>query len=95
MTATVHACPRGDAGLTPCCRRTPFELPRGDRVTEAPERVTCGRTTPVAVDGPLCGAPGLIGTCDLTPGHKDIHSASLPGLPGATIGWDHWKGGKP
>lgn len=37
---TVHACPPDGSGLTPCCGRTPFELPLGDRISsEAP--VTC------------------------------------------------------
>jgi hypothetical protein len=36
----VHACPPDGSGLTPCCGRTPFELPLGDRISsEAP--VTC------------------------------------------------------
>lgn len=37
---TVHGCPPDDSGLTPCCGRTPFELPRTDRISsEVP--VTC------------------------------------------------------
>lgn len=37
---TVHGCPPDGSGLTPCCGRTPFELPRTDRISsEAP--VTC------------------------------------------------------
>jgi hypothetical protein len=39
--ARVHAYPRHGSGLTPCCGRTPFELPRDDRMTEDPARVTC------------------------------------------------------
>lgn len=36
----VHGCPPPGSGVTPCCGRTPFELPRTDRIsTEAP--VTC------------------------------------------------------
>jgi hypothetical protein len=36
----VHGCPPDGSGLTPCCGRTPFELPRTDRISsEAP--VTC------------------------------------------------------
>lgn len=41
MTVT-HACPVGDAAVTPCCFRSPFEL-LGDRMTLAAELVTCGR----------------------------------------------------
>lgn len=29
----VHACPPEGSGLTPCCGRTPFELPYSDRMT--------------------------------------------------------------
>lgn len=39
--ARVHASPPPASGLTPCCGRTPFELPRGDRMTADPDRVTC------------------------------------------------------
>ena len=40
---TVHHCPAADhgGGLTPCCGKTPFELPRTDRMTTGPSRVTC------------------------------------------------------
>lgn len=37
----VHACPPDGAGVTPCCGRTPFELPRTDRATTDPAHVTC------------------------------------------------------
>jgi len=38
--AVVHGCPPDGSGLTPCCGRTPFELPLTDRISsEAP--VTC------------------------------------------------------
>jgi hypothetical protein len=37
----VHRCPVGDSGLTPCCNRTPFDLPRYHRLTEDPALVTC------------------------------------------------------
>ena len=37
---TVHGCPPDGSGLTPCCGRTPFELPLTDRISsEAP--ITC------------------------------------------------------
>ncbi|MEU1078184.1 hypothetical protein ABZ404_36965 [Streptomyces sp. NPDC005878] len=44
-TEVVHGCPPDGSGLTPCCGRTPFELPLTDRISsEAP--TTCpGRTT--------------------------------------------------
>ena len=46
---TVHACPPDGSGLPPCCGRTPFELPLGDRISsEAP--VTC--TAPAVVAEP-------------------------------------------
>jgi hypothetical protein len=37
----VHACPPDGSGLTPCCGRTPFELPRTDRMSADPTLVTC------------------------------------------------------
>lgn len=42
----VHACPPDGSGLTPCCGRTPFELPRTDRMTVHLDRVTCGGEQP-------------------------------------------------
>ncbi|MER8002971.1 hypothetical protein [Streptomyces sp. NPDC095613] len=43
--AVVHGCPPDGSGLTPCCGRTPFELPRGDRISvEAP--ATCTGAAP-------------------------------------------------
>lgn len=44
----THACPIGDAVLTPCCNRTPFELPRTDRMTLNPALITCRQETPDA-----------------------------------------------
>src|SRR5690606_33101707 len=38
----THACPVGDSAATPCCERTPFELPGTDRMTLDPRLVTCG-----------------------------------------------------
>ncbi|WIM97824.1 hypothetical protein ACTOB_001378 [Actinoplanes oblitus] len=34
-----------DMGVTSCCRRTPFELPRGDRLTDDPWASTCRTST--------------------------------------------------
>jgi hypothetical protein len=45
MTETVHRCPP-DGGLTPRCGKTPFELPRTDRITSDPARVTCDTIRP-------------------------------------------------
>jgi hypothetical protein len=39
----THMCPPDGGGLMPCCGQTPFEVPRTDRITADPERVTCGR----------------------------------------------------
>ncbi|NUP16619.1 MAG: hypothetical protein HOZ81_11020 [Streptomyces sp.] len=48
---TVHAEPPTGSGLTPCCGRTPFELPRDHRMTNDSEQVTCSRTPePWALD---------------------------------------------
>lgn len=40
---TTHLAPPPHTGTTPCCGRTVFELPIGDRLTSDPERVTCGK----------------------------------------------------
>jgi hypothetical protein len=40
-TPTVHAGPEDGSAVTPCCGRSPFELPRGDRMTYEPALVTC------------------------------------------------------
>ena len=40
----THHCPPGQQSLTPCCGKTPFELPHTDRMTLDPAMVTCGRT---------------------------------------------------
>lgn len=37
----VHRCPRIGSNLTPCCNKTPFELPRQDCLTVTPALVTC------------------------------------------------------
>lgn len=38
---TIHGVPPDGTGLTPCCGRTPFDLPLTDRISsEAP--ITCG-----------------------------------------------------
>lgn len=37
----THACPPEGSGLTPCCGRSPFELPMTDRMTLEPELVNC------------------------------------------------------
>lgn len=37
----VHQCPPGDGAAMPCCGRTPFEVPRLDRMTSKPDLVTC------------------------------------------------------
>ena len=39
----THMCPLPDYGTTPCCGKTPFELPIGDRIAVLEERVTCGK----------------------------------------------------
>lgn len=37
----VHAAPFDGEQLTPCCRKTPFDLPRGDKITADHKAVTC------------------------------------------------------
>jgi hypothetical protein len=38
----VHLCPSPGSGVTGCCGKTPFELPRSDRMTLHLGTVTCG-----------------------------------------------------
>jgi hypothetical protein len=52
----VHACPPGDTGIMPCCGKTPFEVPRSDRMATDPGLVTCWtgsdpRLSPVGGEG--------------------------------------------
>jgi hypothetical protein len=46
----VHHCPEDGHGNTPCCARTPFELPRDDRMSNDPALVTCRPTTFTLMD---------------------------------------------
>lgn len=46
VSEVIHRCPSGDDGVTPCCGRTPFELPPMDRMTVDSSLVTCAE--PVA-----------------------------------------------
>lgn len=38
---TIHECPPKGSGVTPCCGKTPFELPYTDRLTLDQKLVTC------------------------------------------------------
>ncbi len=38
----THTCPAWGASTMPCCGKTPFEVPRTDRMTTVASRVTCG-----------------------------------------------------
>lgn len=44
----THACPPPGQAVTPCCGRTPFELPRTDRIALGPMVVTCQGPVEVA-----------------------------------------------
>jgi hypothetical protein len=52
----VHAAPQGGYSFTPCCDRTPQELPAYDRIGRWPDEVTCGRLSE-ADELLLSGAP--------------------------------------
>lgn len=39
----THLCPPSGEWVTPCCGKTPFELPRTDHLTLMPEMVNCGQ----------------------------------------------------
>ncbi|AIV35560.1 hypothetical protein [Streptomyces sp. CCM_MD2014] len=53
----VHACPPVGSGFTPCCGRTPFELPRTDRIT-VDEPTTCPAGKAPAEETAVPAAPG-------------------------------------
>jgi hypothetical protein len=38
----VHTTPPKGSGIMPCCGRTPFEVPRTDRMNSNPAYATCG-----------------------------------------------------
>ena len=40
-TGVTHACPPDGSNVMPCCERTPFEVPRVDRMTLQPLAVSC------------------------------------------------------
>ncbi len=52
----VHLIPQPGKGVTGCCGRTPFELPRTDRMTAFAYAVTCRGDT-VTADCERCGGP--------------------------------------
>jgi hypothetical protein len=45
VSETTHLCPPGDSALMPCCNRSPFEVPRTDRMTVDRSLVTCRKLT--------------------------------------------------
>lgn len=49
---TTHMCPPDGSGLTPCCEKTPFELPRDDRLTAHQDQVDCGEITSGPIQEP-------------------------------------------
>jgi hypothetical protein len=42
--SVIHACPVGDGALTPCCGKSPFELPGTSRMSVDASLVTCTRS---------------------------------------------------
>lgn len=41
----THECPHDGEYQTPCCGKTPFELPRTDRMTVRKDLVTCRKNS--------------------------------------------------
>jgi hypothetical protein len=41
VSSTCHECPPRGSSLTPCCGRSPFEIPAYDRLTVDPAYITC------------------------------------------------------
>jgi hypothetical protein len=63
----VHRCPPKSWAVTPCCGRTPFELPRTDRMTVDSEQVTC------SLPCSECGGSGEVWTV-----HEDGINGTRP-----------------
>jgi hypothetical protein len=40
---TIHLSPPEGSGLFPCCGKSPFEVPRSDRVTLDAAKASCSR----------------------------------------------------
>ncbi|WP_406730925.1 hypothetical protein [Streptomyces sp. NBC_01794] len=51
-TGVIHRCPSKGSGITPCCGKTPFELPTTDRISIDPFEATCGEPTPAPAPAP-------------------------------------------
>lgn len=88
----THACPPDGSGLTPCCGRTPVELPRTDRITSQADAVTCpGR--PCACPNPPLHEPTCPATGDLWRGVAPGGTTNTPLASvdriGCDIGCDH------
>lgn len=47
---TTHACPPDGTGVTPCCGRTPLELPADEAISTASVNVTC-KGRPLTAEG--------------------------------------------
>lgn len=56
----IHRCPRYGESVTPCCGKTPFEIPGWHRMTVKPELVNCGRLELEAEVERLRGVVGLL-----------------------------------
>lgn len=67
--ALVHQCPPGSADRTPCCERSPWDLPFGDRITVDPALVTCGRQP---VEMTVAEADRLIANLQALPGTAEV-----------------------
>jgi hypothetical protein len=76
----VHLCPPAGSGLTPCCGRPPFELPRTDRLTPDAQAATCVERRDAA--GHL--------HCDCC-GHR-YAGDHVPGRPCPCFERDAWEG---
>ncbi|MFI2349728.1 hypothetical protein ACH492_22275 [Streptomyces sp. NPDC019443] len=85
MTETIHACPPNGSGVMPCCRKTPFEAPPTDRMSDDPAAVTCGEPPtcvhPEGYDGE-CPCPPKCGCCKTTPAPERKAKLEGPGADG-------------
>ena len=76
---TTHACPPAGSGLTPCCGRTPFELPRTDRLTVDGTQVTCGPRRAATLDEQLTRVRELVVRTEQE--HGSVHLLVAPDNP--------------
>lgn len=70
---TTHASPRMQQGLTPCCRKTVFELPNTDRMTVFEENVDCSVSARQYTEAGPVGGYTMSWRCPDCPGKNIVN----------------------